>query len=159
MSHWNKDFSGWSYVNHRGPVCSLACKLNHCDALASLRDSWLSTNHKIWSLEDRCSIVQEDCWWELPSAWFQVKTCRTLCLAGIKESLTKQEGFQNNSVGVGIERTAGVLLSNLNWLCQIPKLNRVGKNRTKLSADASSEHQVSSLCSQKREEEGEDLWP
>ena len=59
------------------------------------------------------------------------RLCPRLCLAGTMESHAKQEGFQDNSVGVGMERTAGVWLSNLRPSCQTPKLNRIEKKKKK----------------------------
>lgn len=50
-----------------------------------------------------------------------------------------------------MEGTAGVSLPSLSPSCQIPKLDRAGKNRTKTQTDLSSESQVSSLLWQKKE--------
>lgn len=60
-------------------------------------------------------------------------------------------GVQDDQAGAGLEGTARVSLSNSSLTGQAPKLNRVGKTRTKAWTDMSSGWQVLSLLWWKKE--------
>lgn len=104
LANW-KDLPGLTRVKHRAHLYSpwLGTQTIHSGAINSMApalcgDSWPSINHETRSLEDRCSIIQEDCSEEMPSSWFHIKTEACPRLSRKWRKLRKREAFQDNSV-------------------------------------------------------------